>query len=120
MRTTTALHRPSMATNYLRSRAIADKGQQALPAIAAAHPVLAQLLPLVRESKAMLAAVRELLPPALAAHVAAGKWDGSQWTLLCKNGAAATKLQQMRPGLERALQSRGWNLNAIVIKVQVK
>ena len=109
-----------MPVNYLRPARPTDKGQQGLNQLAAQHPVLATLLPQVRDSKAMLQAVKALVPPAMAAHLSAGNYDGAQWTLLCASGAAASKLQQMRPGLERSLQARGWNLNAIVIKVQAR
>jgi hypothetical protein len=92
--------------------------QQIIGAVAAAHPVLGALLPLAQQSRQLLQIARPLLPPSLAPAVAAGKWDGSTWTLLARNGAAAAKLQQLRPDLEAALRLAGWNVSAIQIRVQ--
>ncbi|MDE2047705.1 MAG: hypothetical protein KGJ44_04815 [Betaproteobacteria bacterium] len=87
-------------------------------AVAAAHPVLGQLLPLARESRRLFQIALPWLPPSLAPAVGPGKWDGATWTLLAHSGAVAAKLQQIRPDLEAALRAQGVQLSAIQIKVQ--
>lgn len=79
---------------------------------------LNRLIPLAARSRELLAIARPLLPAALAAQVQAGKLDADGWTLVAPNGAAAAKLQQLRPQLERQLAERGVKISAIRIRVQ--
>ena len=78
---------------------------------------LARLELLLRESQARYAAVRPLLPPALAAHVKPGPIDDQGWSLLAPNGAAAAKLRMLQPRLEQHLQQQGWKPWSIRVKV---
>jgi len=80
--------------------------------------MLARLSSLLRESKARYAAIRPLLPEALAAHVRPGPLDDEGWSLLAANAAVAAKLRQMKPRLEDALHERGWQRSPIRVKIQ--
>lgn len=81
-------------------------------------PVLARLSAMADESRKRLTAVEALIPPALRSSVQAGPIDGEQWCLLVRHNAAAAKLRQLQPTLLAHLRSRGWEVNAIRVKVQ--
>ena len=81
-------------------------------------PVLSQLASLARDSSARLKAIEPLLPPALHACLRAGPIDGESWCLLVQGNAAAAKLRQLLPTLLAHLRSKGWEINAIRLKVQ--
>ncbi len=78
---------------------------------------LARLEQLLRESQSRYAAVRPLLPPALAAHVKPGPIDEQGWSLLAPNSAVAAKLRMLQPRLERQLQQQGWKPWNIRVKI---
>lgn len=79
---------------------------------------LAQLRERLQDSNDRFDAIRPALPPALARHVAPGPVDEEGWSLLAANAAVAAKLRQLKPRLEALLQQRGWQVNAIRIRVQ--
>jgi len=81
-------------------------------------PTLARLAELARESGERLKAVQPLIPEALRSAVQAGPIDGTTWCLLVGNNAAAAKLRQLLPALQSRLAARGWQVNAIRLKVQ--
>lgn len=85
---------------------------------AESSPTLAGLAALARESGERLKAVENLLPPALRKSVQAGPIEGTSWCLLVKGNAAAAKLRQLLPALAAALRQRGWDVQAIRLKVQ--
>jgi len=80
---------------------------------------LARLTEAVRDSSARLKAVEHLIPPSLRTSVQAGPVDGDSWCILVKSNAAAAKLRQVLPSLVKALQSRGWEITSIRLKVQM-
>ncbi|HOB66410.1 hypothetical protein [Ottowia sp.] len=84
---------------------------------AAQAPVLARLSELAVESKARLAVVLPLLPPALRPLVRAGAPDADTWTLLVPHNAAAAKLRQLTPALVSALATAGHPVTTIRVKV---
>lgn len=84
---------------------------------AEAAPQLASLAARAQESSDRLAAVRPLLPGALASQVEAGPLEGQDWCLLVKSNAAAAKLRQMLPSLQQHLRQRGLPVAAIRLKV---
>lgn len=86
-------------------------------ALARSEP-LARLAERLRDSAARYAAVRPLLPPALAEHVQPGPVDEQGWSLLAANAAVAAKLRQLRPRLEEALQQQGWAACTVRVKIQ--
>ncbi len=68
---------------------------------------LASLAQRLARSQACLQAVLPVLPPALRPHLVAGPWDPEGWTLLTRQAAALTKLRQLTPRMEQALQDAG-------------
>jgi len=81
-------------------------------------PTLARLAGLARESADRLASIQPLLPPGLRHNLQAGPIEDGTWCLLVPNGAAAAKLRQLLPALQAHLRSKGWQVNAIRLKVQ--
>jgi len=81
-------------------------------------PTLAKLTALTRDSSDRLKAIELLIPAALRPAVQAGPIDGDSWCLLVKSNAAAAKIRQLLPALQAHLRSRGWEINAIRLKVQ--
>lgn len=79
---------------------------------------LGRLAERLRRSDALFAAVRPVVPAALAAGVSAGPVDDEGWSLLCANAAVAAKLRQLVPHLEQRLREVGQPVAAIRVKVQ--
>lgn len=82
-------------------------------------PVLARLSELSRDSVARLKAVEPMIPAVLRSSVTAGPIEGSNWCLIVNNNAAAAKLRQLLPAMQAHLRTRGWEVNAIRLKVQI-
>jgi hypothetical protein len=95
-----------------------SSGTWALGAALEQSQALAQLLQRLQQSRARLACIRELLPEPLRGVVRAGPLDEAGWSLLVPSGAVASKLRQLVPELQAALQHQGWPELAIRIKVQ--
>ena len=81
-------------------------------------PTLARITALTRDSSDRLKAIELLIPAALRPAVQAGPIDGDSWCLLVNSNAAAAKIRQLLPALQAHLRSRGWEVNAIRLKVQ--
>lgn len=81
-------------------------------------PTLAKLAALTRDSSERLKAIEMLIPATLRPALQAGPIDGDCWCLLVKSNAAAAKIRQLLPTLQAHLRSRGWEVNAIRLKVQ--
>jgi hypothetical protein len=79
---------------------------------------LTRLLQRLQESQARFAAIGDLLPEPLRVAVRPGPLDDAGWSLLAHSGAVASKLRQLVPELQAALQSQGWQATPIRIKVQ--
>jgi len=56
----------------------------------------------------------------LRSAITAGPIDGLNWCLIVNNNSAAAKLRQLLPALTAHLHSKGWEVNAIRIKVQTR
>ncbi len=82
-------------------------------------PTLARLVELAHESRARLHAIAPLVPASLFATLAPGPIEQDSWCLLVNSNAAAAKLRQMLPQLQAHLRSKGWQVNAIRLKVQM-
>jgi hypothetical protein len=80
-------------------------------------PPLARLAQLARESGERLKAVELLIPTSLRSSVKPGPIDGPAWCLLVDSNAAAAKLRQLLPLLQQKLNSLGWEITAIRLKV---
>lgn len=81
-------------------------------------PTLAMLAALTRDSSQRLKAIEGLIPPALRPAIQAGPIEGTSWCLLVRSNAAASKVRQLLPAFEAHLRSRGWEVNAIRLKIQ--
>jgi hypothetical protein len=79
---------------------------------------LSRLVDRLRESNAMFATIRPLLPAALVASVRPGPIDEAGWSLLGANAAVAAKLRQLVPRFEDHLREQGHAVAAVRIKVQ--
>jgi hypothetical protein len=81
-------------------------------------PSLARLTALTRESSDRLKAIEALIPIGLRSTIQAGPIEGDSWCLLVRSNASAAKLRNLLPALQAHLRSRGWEVNAIRLKVQ--
>ncbi|MCZ8293825.1 MAG: hypothetical protein O9312_09955 [Hylemonella sp.] len=82
-------------------------------------PMLARLSELSKDSVARLKAVEAMIPAVLRSAVTAGPIDGSNWCLIVNSNAAAAKIRQLLPALEAHLRTKGWQVSAIRLKVQI-
>jgi hypothetical protein len=81
---------------------------------------LARLSALAQDSNDRLKAVKNLIPSTLWPAIQAGPIDGDSWCLLVSSNAASAKLRQLTPALLAHLRTKGWDVTAIRLKVQMK
>jgi hypothetical protein len=77
------------------------------------------LLPTIKRNISLQKECEKLLPPIFESCEVLNLVD-DQLILSTPNAAIASKLKQQLPKLQAQLQQRGWQINAIKIKVQVK
>jgi hypothetical protein len=82
-------------------------------------PTLARLSELAAESSARLQSLTGIIPRSLQASIQAGPIDGNEWCLLISNTAVASKVRQLLPAIQAHLRTKGWEVNAIRLKVQM-
>lgn len=80
-------------------------------------PTLARLAQLVRDSGERLRAIEASIPTPLRASIRPGPIEGTTWCLLVDSNAAAAKLRQLLPLLVRRLNSSGWEVTSIRLKL---
>ena len=80
-------------------------------------PSLARLAHLARESGERLKAIQPCIPAPLRACVRPGPIDGTTWCLLVDSSAAAAKLRQLLPVLQSRLNSSGYQVTAIRLRL---
>jgi hypothetical protein len=81
------------------------------------HEPLAAVLARLRESERRWALVAAELPAELAAAARPGPLDDKVWKILAEHAAAAAKLRQHVPLIERVLEQQGCAAVAVRIKV---
>jgi hypothetical protein len=84
---------------------------------AAESPTLARLAQLARESGERLKAIETAIPASLRASIRPGPIEGTTWCLLVDSSAAAAKLRQLLPVLQAKLNSGGWQVTSIRLKL---
>jgi hypothetical protein len=60
-----------------------------------------------------------MIPAVLRPAVTAGPIDGQNWCLIVNSNAAAAKIRQLLPAMQAHLRTKGWQVNAIRLKVQL-
>jgi len=80
-------------------------------------PTLARLAQLARDSGERLRAIEASIPAPLRPSIRPGPVDGTTWCLLVDNNAVAAKLKQLLPVLLQKLNSLGWEVSLIRLKV---
>jgi hypothetical protein len=90
-----------------------------VPVLQAAEeaPSLARLAQLARESGERLKAIQSCIPAPLRASLRPGPIDGTTWCLLVDSSAAAAKLRQLLPVLQSRLNSSGYQVTSIRLKL---
>src|SRR4051794_26402534 len=110
---------PSFVTypSHPRARAAAKTTRDATDFLRS-HEQMASLLPAATR---MIALQKDcgLIHPALLDTCAVAQFESGQLVLLTPNAAIAAKLKQQLPKLQEGLLKRGWQVNAIRLKVQV-
>ena len=101
-----------------KSHATASPGTLHLSVALDRSQPLTLLLQQLQASRERFAAISEQLPAALRDQVRPGPLDDTHWTLLVPNGAAGSKLRQLLPTLQEAVNTQGWQGTSIRIKVQ--
>ncbi len=81
-------------------------------------PTLARLSDLALDSSARLRAIELLLPMPIRRSIKPGPIDGTEWCLILSNSAVAAKVRQLLPALQAHLNSKGWEVTSIRLKVQ--
>ena len=81
-------------------------------------PTLARLSDLALDSSARLRAIELLLPMSIRRSIKPGPIDGTEWCLILSNSAVAAKVRQLLPALQAHLNSKGWEVTSIRLKVQ--
>lgn len=109
--------RPPSFTPF-RHNIIPQKTAKGAAEFLRSHDRMAALLPAVTRMTALQKDCAETLP-AMFVHCAVLQFEAEQLVLSTPNAALATKLKQQLPKLQDALLQRGWQVNAIRLKVQV-
>jgi len=83
-------------------------------------PTLLHLSKLALDSTARLKSLAPLLPIALRTGIKPGPIDGLTWCLILENSAVAAKVKQLVPLLIQHLNTKGWEVTSIRLKIQTQ
>lgn len=83
------------------------------------HERMASLIPTAQRIISLQKECSTILP-AMFRECAVLRFEAGEITLSVPNAALAARLKQQLPQLKQALQKRGWQINSIQTKVQVK
>lgn len=83
-------------------------------------PTLARLTELTRESSARLKSIEPLVPTTLRNSLTAGPIDAEVWCLIVDNNATAAKIRQLLPAFMAHLNSKGWKITSIRLRIQMQ
>lgn len=108
---------PPYRINIKRGRKV--PGASGVVEFLSSNDKISPLLPTLRRNAKLQQDCGAILPPIFDACEVMQVTDG-QLTLSAPNAALASKLKQQCPKLQAQLQERGWQINAIRIKVQVR
>ncbi len=81
------------------------------------HPQGARMLQTARELLAIQSALAAVLPPALARHMRVARVDGPQITVVVPGPAHAARLRQLTAGAAEHLNTAGWPIHRILIRI---
>lgn len=109
--------RPSSFTPF-KPNASSPKPAKGAAEFLRSHDKLAMLLPAVTRMASLQKDCAAVLP-ATFAQCAVLQYDANQLVLSVPNAALAARLKQQLPKLQDELLQRGWQVNAIRLKVQV-
>ncbi|MNR80556.1 hypothetical protein D3C72_112810 [compost metagenome] len=109
--------RPSSFIPFKQS-STAPKSAKGAAEFLRSHDKLAALLPTVTRMASLQKDCAAALP-AMFAHCAVLQFEANQLVLSTPNAALAARLKQQLPKLQDELLQRGWQVNAIRLKVQV-
>lgn len=109
--------RPSSFTPF-KQNTISQKTAKGAAEFLRSHDKLAALLPAITRMGALQKDCAAALP-AMFAHCAVLQFEADQLVLSTPNAALAARLKQQLPKLQDELLQRGWQVNAIRLKVQV-
>ncbi|CAM5179864.1 hypothetical protein CDEF62S_05055 [Castellaniella defragrans] len=84
------------------------------------HPEGSDLLQTAHELLALETAVSGALPAGLARRVRVAHRDGPLLTLMVPGPAHAARLRQMLPALAHRLQTAGWPIERIVVRIDAR
>ncbi len=109
--------RPPSFTSF-KQNASSPKSAKGAAEFLRSHDKLAALLPTITRMAALQKDCAAALP-AMFAQCAVLQFEADQLVLSVPNAALAARLKQQCPKLQEELQQRGWQVNAIRLKVQV-
>jgi hypothetical protein len=109
--------RPPFRINIKRGKKLFEPS--GVTAFLASNDQISPLLPTIRRNASLQKECGAILP-AIFGSCEVLQLADEQLTLSTPNAALASKLKQQLPKLQSHLQQRGWQINAIRIKVQVK
>jgi len=83
-------------------------------------PTLLHLSNLALDSSARLRALSPLIPAGIRTAIKPGPIEGAVWCLILENSAVAAKVRQLVPILLLHLNTKGWEVSSIRLKIHTQ